>query len=104
MRDEINAWHVVGIFNVKVAIDAFLSASIKGTLEYMKIVEVLHCFSAEIYAELLEAILDGIVLKAEHIHDADEAIIGLFHGRVQDTHRFAVFRTTSCTACRVNVM
>ena len=52
--NQVNAWHVVNIVHLDVTPDALVPARLNAGLEDVGVVEVLHCFRAQIYAKVLQ--------------------------------------------------
>ena len=81
---------VVRVVNFNFAGDPFVPAGIDRGLQGVGVIEVLHCFRAEIDTELFKLARLG-VFKAKHVKDADKSIRSMPHSIAQDRQRLGRF-------------
>lgn len=83
--DEIDTGHVVDVVDLHVAPDALVPATLDRTLEYMRVVEVLHRLRAKVDAQMLQ-LARLRILETEHVQDPDEPIRRVSYRVVQRSH------------------
>lgn len=83
--DEIDTGHVVDVVDLHVAPDALVPATLDRTLEYVRVVEVLHRLRAKVDAQMLQ-LARLRILETEHVQDPDEPIRRVPYRVVQRGH------------------